>query len=73
MANLKEVLITLVLEVQDLVNASSSDSDEEEVVILQHIANKKRKVARVPNYVETIVPVLRSEDFKAHFRYQLCK
>ncbi|XP_025163484.1 uncharacterized protein LOC105190512 isoform X3 [Harpegnathos saltator] len=37
-------------------------------VILQHIANKRKKVARIPNYVETIVPALRSEDFKAHFR-----
>lgn len=70
---MKDVIIPLLLEVRDLINASSSDSDEEEVAMLQNIVNKRRKIARVENYVEIIVPALTIEDFKAHFRYQLCK
>ena len=63
----------LTLQVQDLQvqDVSSSDSENEDFTILENctLNKKKRKVARVTDYMETIVPALTKQDFKAHFRY----
>ncbi|KMQ86345.1 nuclease harbi1, partial [Lasius niger] len=47
---------------------SSSDSDEEEFSIVENMFKKRRKVHRITNYVETILPMLTNLEFKAHFR-----
>lgn len=43
--------------------ASSSDSENENFVILENILRERRKIYRIPNYVETIVPALTNQDF----------
>jgi len=74
MENRKESITILALYIRELICSSSSDNDIEEFIILKNKdkrINKKRKVSRIRNYVETIVSELTSQDFKAHFRYYL--
>jgi len=74
MENRKESITILALYIRELICSSSSDDDIEKFIILKNKdkrINKKRKVPRIRNYVETIVPELTSQDFKAHFRYYL--
>lgn len=69
----RQTLLTAVaLIAQELIDSSSSsESDNEELEILQRNVNQRRKVPRIQNYMETIVPMLTNQQFKAHFRYQL--
>lgn len=67
----KNVLLSAeVLIVQDLID-SSSESDDEDVKIIQRSINIRRHVPRIQNYVEEIVAAFTEEEFKAHFRYYL--
>jgi len=68
MENRKESITILALYIQELICLSSSDNDIEEFIILKNKdkrINKKRKISRIRNYVEIIVPELTSQDFKA--------
>lgn len=67
--NRRKLIAVLILEIQELANSSSSDSDDGEIAALQCVSNKRRKVMRVHNYVGIVVPALTRQDFKAHFRY----
>ncbi|XP_024882531.1 protein ANTAGONIST OF LIKE HETEROCHROMATIN PROTEIN 1-like isoform X1 [Temnothorax curvispinosus] len=67
-ANRRDLVTIIALQIRELVETSSSDSDNDELEILEKMLNKRRKVSRVQNYVETVVPGLTSQDFKAHFR-----
>jgi len=74
MENQKESITILAFYIWELICSSSSDNDIEELIILKNKdkrINKKSKVSRIRNYVETIVPELTSQDFKVHFRYYL--
>lgn len=72
-ANRRDLVTIIALQIRELVDTSSSDSDNDELEILEKMLNKRRKVSRVQNYIEIVVPELTSQDFKAHFRYQLYK
>lgn len=64
----RKILTVLALILQETNESSSSESDDEELDMLERMVNKRRKVSRVRNYVEEIVPALTDEEFKAHFR-----
>lgn len=64
----RKILTVLALILQEINESSSSESDDEELDMLERMVNKRRKVSRVRNYVEEIVPALTDEEFKAHFR-----
>ena len=73
-ANRKRIsAIVLTSQIQQLADMSSSDSNEEEFSIVENMFKKRMKVHRITNYVETILPMLTNLEFKAHFRYYLCK
>lgn len=69
------IMLTAVAYItQELIDTSeSSESDDEELVILEKEVgkNQKREVPRVLNYVELTVPAFTDEQFKVHFRYYL--
>ncbi|XP_018393379.1 PREDICTED: putative nuclease HARBI1 [Cyphomyrmex costatus] len=65
----RDLVIILALEIREyLEDVSSTDSDIDEVLGNIDKFNKRRKIPRVHNYVEMIVPALTGQDFKAHFR-----
>lgn len=64
----RKILTVLALILQEINESSSSESDDEELDMLERMVNKRRKVSRVRNYVEKIVPALTDEEFKVHFR-----
>ncbi|XP_043276044.1 putative nuclease HARBI1 [Venturia canescens] len=53
--------------IHEVIEVSSSESDDAEQIIVQRL-KKRRKVCRVENYVEQVVPGLTTQEFKAHFR-----
>lgn len=55
----KNLIMLLALQIREFVDISSSDSENKEL-----LENKRRKVFKITNYVETIVPVLISREFK---------
>lgn len=63
----KKLLLNSVLAVRELIDSSSSDSDDEEFKIIRR--NPRRKVPRIENYVEDVISASTKEEFKAHFRY----
>lgn len=63
----KLIVAAVMLVLRNLIYSSESD-DEEEV---QVIRNPRRNVAKIENYVEQTIPALTTEQFKAHFRYNL--
>jgi hypothetical protein len=73
MENREKILLTVALTVQELIDSSSSESDDELLKYLERNinSNPRRRVQRIDNYVEEIVPLLTKEEFKAHFRYYL--
>lgn len=65
--NRQNLLTAVALITQELIDSSSSsESDNEE---LERNIIQRRKVPRMENYVETIVPMLTNHEFKAHFTY----
>lgn len=71
-ANRKQFLLLLALQIREqIADISLSDSDSEEFAMLETALRTRRKISRVPYYVETIVPTMINQDFKSHFRYQM--
>lgn len=56
----------------DLIDFSSSseneDSEDEEVEYVMQLMEKRKKLPRLENYVENIVPAYSNQQFKSHFR-----
>ena len=73
MENCEKVLLTVILTVWELIDSSSSESNDELLKYLERNrnSNPRKRVQRIENYVEEIVPLLTKEEFKAHFRYYL--
>lgn len=46
-ANQRDLVTILALQIRELADVSSSDSDNEEFIILENIFNKRRKISRV--------------------------
>lgn len=73
--NRKRILLFAVAGiVQELIDSSSESDDEDLQIIERNInirKNVRRRVPRIENYVEEIVAALTEEEFKAHFRYLL--
>ncbi|XP_071632125.1 uncharacterized protein [Temnothorax longispinosus] len=68
-ANREQFLLLLALQIREqIADVSSSDSDNEEFAMLETVLRTRRKIPRVPYYVETIVPTMTNQDFKSHFR-----
>ncbi|XP_011860033.1 PREDICTED: putative nuclease HARBI1 isoform X2 [Vollenhovia emeryi] len=60
--------ITMIL--MELLDFSSSESEEEEEELehVLHIVEKRKKLPRLENYVENVVPAYSDLQFKSHFR-----
>ncbi|XP_071579491.1 putative nuclease HARBI1 [Temnothorax nylanderi] len=68
-ANREQLLLLLALQIREqIADISSSDSDNEEFATLETVLRTRRKIPRVPYYVETIVPTMTNQDFKSHFK-----
>lgn len=53
---------------RELVDFSSSESDDDEAEYAMHVAERRKKLPRLENYVENIVPAYDNQQFKSHFR-----
>lgn len=53
---------------RELVDFSSSESDDDEAEYAMHVAKRRKKLPRLENYVENIVPAYDNQQFKSHFR-----
>lgn len=62
---IKNGIITILRE---LVDFSSSESDDDETEYAMHVAERREKLPRLENYVENIIPVYDNQQFKSHFR-----
>lgn len=65
---ISSAMLILLQEVME----SSSESESEEVEIIQRFINMQPRryyLPRIENYVDTVVAALTARDFKAHFRY----
>lgn len=58
------ILTSVICIVQDFVDTSSSESDDNE----EEVVTVKRQVPRVLNYVEETVPRFTDKEFKGNFR-----
>lgn len=68
--NRRRAINFLALIVKDLIESSSSSSDsEEELDALYNLKIARwRKVPRLKNYVEEVIPRWRNKEFQSHFR-----
>jgi len=61
------VVISLFV-LKELIESSSSSNSEEDLDALTNIETYRRKIPRLKNYVEEVVPRWRDDEFKSHFR-----
>lgn len=59
-------IATILMDLLD--NTSSSEEDEDELDCVMHVMEKSKKLPRLENYVENIVPTYSDKQFKLHFR-----
>lgn len=59
-------IATILMDFLD--NTTSSEEDEDEVECVMHVMEKPKKLPRLENYVENIVPTYSDKQFKLHFR-----
>lgn len=59
-------IATILAELIDLTSSSESEEDELEYVL--HAMKERKKLPRLKNYVENIVPAYNDQQFKLHFR-----
>lgn len=58
-------IIVILTEFIDCTSSSESEEDEQYVM---HLMGRKKKLPRLENYVENIVPAYSDQQFKPHFR-----
>lgn len=63
-------ITTILMELINDFTSSSESEDEQENVLFYTIEKKKplKKIRRLENYVENIVPAYSDQQFKSHFR-----
>ncbi|XP_015514238.1 putative nuclease HARBI1 isoform X1 [Neodiprion lecontei] len=53
--------------IEEIFSSENSD-DEEDILLLRNIANRRRKIPRIQNYIADVVNHYNDKQFKSHFR-----
>jgi len=61
-------IATILIELTNFTSSSESEEDEDELKHVMHVVKRKKKLPRLENYVENIVPAYSDHQFKSHFR-----